>query len=163
VRAPRLCRVETPDSGCHRAFSHRCGKWLSLCGAGFSVCPKGADYRHSPCLAALPTSAAGAGSPRPAPATRTARLPPKPDAAGPPQVVRAACTADAVFWPRATCFPQAAARSGLGRAIPASRTQVAVQTALDKTENSITVLGRNVQQTAKTENPAVIRSGLHWE
>src|ERR1017187_3532456 len=101
--------------------------------------------RHSPCLARLSACGHGTGPPLPVPATCTARLPAKPDAAGPPRVVRPAYAADAV-WPRATCFPRAGRHHKPGLHHGASRTHGAVQPALDKTENSITVLGRNVQQ-----------------
>src|ERR1035438_9634996 len=97
------------------------------------------------CLARLSACGHGTGPPLPVPATCTARLPAKPDAAGPPRVVRPAYAADAV-WPRATCFPRAGRHHKPGLHHGASRTHGAVQPALDKTENSITVLGRNVQQ-----------------
>ena len=51
-----------------------------------------------------------------------------------------------LFWPRATCFPRAGRHHKPGLHHGASRTHGAVQPALDKTENSITVLGRNIQQ-----------------
>src|SRR6266567_7855204 len=55
----------------------------------------------------------------------------------------------------------------LGRTIAPSWTPGAVQPALDKTENSITVLGRKVQKNRRIGNaggnPAGIRPGLHRE
>src|SRR6266446_4199559 len=55
----------------------------------------------------------------------------------------------------------------LGLTIAPSWTPGAVQPALDKTENSITVLGRKVQKNRRIGhaggNPAGIRPGLHRE
>src|ERR1039458_1266850 len=64
-------------------------------------------------LQGFPHAGAVLDPPLPVPATCTARLPAKPDAAGPPRVVRPADAADAA-WPRATCFPRAAATTSLG-------------------------------------------------
>jgi hypothetical protein len=52
-----------------------------------------------------------------------------------------------LFGQRPPAFPQAAAMTCLGRTIAPSWTPGAVQPALDKTENSITVLEQNVQQS----------------
>src|ERR1039458_2595186 len=140
-------------SRCHAAAWADCTAHMWATGSGAS------RPRHSPCLARLSACGHGTGPPLPVPATCTARLPAKPDAAGPPRVVRPAYAADAVLakshllpagrpppqtWVAPWRQPDAWYKPGLHHG--ASRTHGAVQPALDKTENSITVLGRNVQQ-----------------
>src|ERR1035441_2784906 len=89
-------------------------------------------------LQGFPHAGAVLDPPLPVPATCTARLPAKPDAAGPPRVVRPAYAADAVLA-KSHLLPAAGRHHKPGLHHGASRTHGAVQPALDKTENSITV------------------------
>jgi len=63
-----------------------------------------------------------------------------------------------LFDQEPTCFPQAPGMTTQGCIVSASRTQGTVQPALDKTENSITVLERNVQRIKNFANPAAYSS-----